>query len=84
MSSPTETLTFTPYAEDRFQRVKVTLAKDGLKLPVGETGEVKDFGADVEFNHNGNTLTLIVKHGPHLHNYDDFVEKLKTWVQSQA
>lgn len=84
MSSPTETLTFAPYAEDRFQRLKTTLAKDGLKLPTGENGEVKDHGADVDFTHSGSTLTLVIKHGPHLVNFDSFVEKLKTWVSSQA
>jgi hypothetical protein len=83
---PTEKLTITNYDEDRFHRLEESLQKDGLKFPAGESGEVKDFGADVDFTHDAatNTLTLDVKHGPHLHNFDDFVTKLTDRVKAQT
>ena len=85
MSSPTETITITNYAPDRFQRLEATLATKGLKM-AGNDGEVKDFGADVKFNYtpSSQTLVLTVLHGPHLHSFDDFCAQLKTWVEAQA
>jgi hypothetical protein len=83
LSSPTETLTFSNFPEDRFKRLEATKEAEGLKL-TGEDGEVKDHGADVEFHHTGTTLTLIVKHGPHLVNFDKFVAKLTSWVKAQV
>jgi hypothetical protein len=83
---PTEKLKISNYDEARFQRLEASLQKDGLKFPAGESGEVKDFGADVDFSHDvaTNTLTLDIKHGPHLHNFDDFVAKLTERVKAQA
>jgi hypothetical protein len=83
VSSPHETLTITSYPEDRFQRLEKTLATKGLKMS-GEDGEVRDFGADVEFHHTGMTLTLIVKHGPHLKDFDKFCAQLTSWVKAQV
>lgn len=90
MTSPTQTITITAYPEDRYDRLKATLEKEGLKLKLddttGEAGEAKDFGADVKFQHfsETNTLILTVLHGPHLKNFDDFVKKLTSWVEAQV
>jgi hypothetical protein len=80
MSSPTKVLTFPNYTPDRFARLEATMPK-GLKV-AGDAGEVKDFGADVDYAYNAatQTLTLTVKHGPHLHNFDTFCADLQTKV----
>jgi hypothetical protein len=85
MGSPIETITVTNYAVDRFARLETTVSGKGLKM-AGDDGEMKDFGADVEFHYAPATqaLTLIVKHGPHLKNFDDFCTQLKSWVEAQA
>lgn len=85
MSSPTETITITNYALDRFARLETTLATKGLKM-TGDDGEVKDFGADVKYHYDSATqvLTLTVLHGPHLKNFDGFVKQLTAWVEAQA
>lgn len=83
MTSPHETLTIDNYPEDRFLRLQQTLAKEGLHLE-GESGEAKDYGAVVDYKHEGTTLTLTILHGPHLHNFDDFVTKLTNFVKAQV
>lgn len=82
---PTETITITNYAADRFARLETTLGTKGLKLS-GSDGEVKDFGADVKFSYSAlsQILTLTVLHGPHLHSFDDFCAQLKSWVEAQV
>lgn len=82
--SRTETITITNYAVDRFARLETTLASDGLKL-IGDSGEAKDFGADVKYSYSPETmtLTLTILHGPHLHNFDDFAAKLQAFVENQ-
>lgn len=85
MGSPTETITVTNMPADRFARLQANLATHGLKL-TGNDGEAKDFGADVQWSYSASAqeLTLIVKHGPHLKNFDDFCTQLKSWVEAQA
>ena len=82
--STTATITVSNYAADRFARLSATLAKDGLKL-VGNSGEVKEHGADVTYGYNlaSQTLTLVVLHGPHFVNFQSFVDKLKAFVETQ-
>jgi 3-deoxy-D-manno-octulosonic-acid transferase len=81
----TETITVTNYTPDRFQRLEATLNEHGLKF-TNDSGEVKDFGADVKFLYSAisQTLTLIVLHGPHLHNFDAFCKQLEEYVTSQT
>ena len=52
----------------------------------GNSGEVKKFGADMEYDYVQDTQTLafIVKHGPHLKNFDQFCAELKSWVETQV
>ena len=85
MSSPTETITITAMAPDRFARLEVTMGTHGLQMK-GNNGEVRKLGADVEYGYDPATqvLTLIVKHGPHLKNFDAFCAELKAWVEAQA
>lgn len=85
MSSPTETITITNYAPDRFSRLEATLGTHGLKMS-GDSGEVKDFGADVKFNYTPATQTLVltVLHGPHFKDFDGFVKQLTAWVEAQS
>lgn len=84
MASPVETITVTNYTWERFERLEATVSGKGLKM-AGNDGEMKDFGADVEFHYAPATqvLTLTVKHGPHLKNFDDFCAQLKSWVEAQ-
>jgi len=83
--SQTEKITVTNYAPDRFARLEQTLASHGLKA-TGNTGEIKKFGADVQYDYSPTTqvLALEILHGPHLHNFDDFCKQLTTWVEQQA
>lgn len=85
MSSPTETITITNYPADRFARLEAAVSAKGLKM-VGESGEMKDFGADVKFAYApvSQTLVLIVLHGPHFKDFDAFCAQLKQWVTEQA
>jgi hypothetical protein len=87
MGSPTETIRVTNYAADRYERLRQTVNdKDkGLKM-VGNDGEMKDYGAVVDYDYSSLslTLTLIVKHGPHFKNFDDFCASLKSWVLAQV
>ena len=85
MGSPTETIRVTNYAADRFARLETTVSFKGLKM-TGNDGEMKDYGAVVDFSYSplSLTLTLIVKHGPHFHNFDDFCASLKSWVLAQV
>jgi hypothetical protein len=85
MSSPTETITITNYAPDRFERLETTVSGKGLKMS-GDDGEMKDFGADVKFGYMPSTQTLVltVLHGPHLKNFDKFCADLKSWVETQV
>jgi hypothetical protein len=80
---PTEKITIPDIDALRFARLQANLATHGLKL-TGNDGEAKDFGADVTWNYSASaqTLTLIVKHGPHLKNFDDFCSQLKSWVEA--
>jgi hypothetical protein len=82
---PTETITITNYAPDRFARLEATVSAKGLKL-TGNDGEAKDYGAVVDWNYAPSTeiLVLTIKHGPHLHNFDDFCTEVKSWVEAQA
>lgn len=81
----TETININNYAPDRFVRLETSLATHGLKM-VGDDGEVHDHGADVKFQYIQSTqvLTLVVLHGPHLHNFDAFCKQLVTYVTSQT
>lgn len=85
MGSPTETITITNYAADRFARLEVTVTAKGLEMK-GNSGEVKKFGADVEYDYvpDTQTLTFVVKHGPHLKDFDKFCADLKSWVEMQV
>jgi hypothetical protein len=85
MGSPTETITITNIAADRFARLEVTVTAKGLEMK-GNSGEAKKFGADVDYAYDSATrvLTLTVKHGPHLENFDKFCADLKSWVEAQA
>jgi hypothetical protein len=85
MGSPTETITITAMPVDRFSRLEVTMGKHVLQMK-GNSGEVKEFGADVDYTYDSVTQTLVltVKHGPHLKNFDDFCTQLKSWVEAQA
>lgn len=85
MSSPTETITITNYAADRFARLEQAVTSKGLKM-AGDDGEMKDFGADVKFNYAPTTQTLVltVLHGPHFKDFDAFCAQLKAWVETQA
>jgi hypothetical protein len=81
----TEVITVTNYESDRFARLELELQKQlNLKFS-GDSGEVKDFGADVVYSYDvaTKTLTLNVLHGPHFKNFDDFVAKLKAYVEAQ-
>lgn len=82
---PTETITINNYAPDRFARLEATLSTHGLKM-VNDAGEVHDHGADVKFQYvqSTQTLTLVVLHGPHLHNFDTFCQQLTAYVTSQT
>jgi hypothetical protein len=84
MGSPTETITITNYAPDRFARLETTVTGKGLKM-TGNNGEAKEFGADVDYAYDSATQTLVltVKHGPHLKNFDKFCADLKSWVEAQ-
>lgn len=82
---PTEKITITNYAPDRFARLQATKEAKGLKL-TGNDGEAREYGAVVDWDYSPSSevLTLIIKHGPHLHNFDDFCGDVKTWVEAQA
>jgi hypothetical protein len=85
MGSPVETITITAMPADRFARLEVTMGTHGLQMK-GNSGEVKKLGADVDYAYDSATqvLTLTVKHGPHLKNFDAFCAELKAWVEAQA
>ena len=74
-------LTF-PYTQDRFERLRATLAAKGFNL-VGNSGEVKDMGADVAYGYDGTTLTLTVKHAPFLHSMWVFCQQLQQAIDAQ-
>jgi hypothetical protein len=82
---PTEKITIDNIDAARFARLQATKEAKGLKL-TGNDGEVHDFGADVVWNYAASTeiLTMIVKHGPHWKNFDDFCTQLKSWVEAVA
>lgn len=83
--SNVETITVTNYSPERFTRLEATLNSHGLKFAT-DSGEVKDFGADVKFLYSAvsQTLTMTVLHGPHLHNFDAFCKQLEEYVTSQT
>jgi hypothetical protein len=85
MGSPTATIKITNIAPDRFARLEVTVTGKGLEMK-GNSGEVKKFGADVDYDYMPETQTLmfLVKHGPHLENFDKFCAELESWVVAQA
>lgn len=85
MGSPTETITITNMSADRFERLEITMGTHDL-LMKGNNGEVKKFGADVDYAYDSATQTLVltVKHGLHLKSFDDFCAELKSWVEAQA
>jgi hypothetical protein len=85
VSSPTETITITNYAPDRFARLETTVSTKGLKM-VGDEGGAAKFGADVKWDYIPATQTLVltVLHGPHLKNFDKFCDDLKSWVETQV
>ena len=49
---------------NQFENLRTSLASTGLVL-VGDSGEVKQYGADVVFNYDGTTLALTINHAPH-------------------
>jgi hypothetical protein len=84
MGSPTETITVTNMAPDRFARLEAAVSAKHLAM-TGSNGEMHDFGADVKFNYNAATQTLVltVLHGPHFKDFDAFCAELKSWVEAQ-
>lgn len=84
--SKVDKITVTNYEPQRFSRLQTTLAEKGLKGGGSDSGEIKKFGADVQYTYNPDTQILILEvlHGPHLHNYDDFVKQLTSWIEEQV
>lgn len=81
----TSKITVTSYTADRFARLEKTLQEKGLNA-TGDAGEIKKFGADVQYDYDAvkEVLVLEVLHGPHFHNFDDFVKQLTSWVEEQV
>lgn len=80
--SGVQTLTFHGYPPDRYARLKDALAAKGLHLD-GDSGTVKEFGADVDYGYAAGTLTLWVRSAPHFHSMDGFCQQLTDAIAAQ-
>jgi hypothetical protein len=77
-----QVLEFDNYAPDRFVRLSVALAAKGLRI-VGDSGEIKELGADVLYAYSGTTLKLAVNKPPIFHGESTFCSELRAFVDNQ-
>ena len=76
---------FDEYAPERFERLCTALAARGFHL-AGTSGEVKAFGADVQYAYDAalRRLTFTVIKAPFLHSMAGFSTQLTEAIQRQS
>lgn len=77
-----EILRFPDYAPDRWARLQAHLNSLGLEVS-GNSGRVRDLGADVAYEYAGGALTLTVNKAPFLHTMGGFCRRLQATVEGQ-
>jgi hypothetical protein len=72
---------FHPVTPDQFANVVSGLREKGLSV-TGTQGEIRAFGANVQFEFLGGALKITILSPPHFHNLAQFSEQVRESVQA--